>query len=131
MLVYVLTRSMDFLAFITRLLSEDIMWLKYYCAFLNNWQCLLFFAYCVGYILIIKVVLILAAKIIRRLYLNSEMLTNLAFKFACTNPAYREGYAEGYAEGREAAYYHNRLRDEHPVAAWWGETDFNPFNWFK
>ena len=39
-MVNVLMRTMDFLAFVTKLISEDIMWLRDYLRTLTDGQCL-------------------------------------------------------------------------------------------
>ena len=45
---------MDFLAFVTRLISEDIMWLRDYLRTQTDKEVLEFFALCLLYVVIIK-----------------------------------------------------------------------------
>ena len=47
-------RTMDFLAFITRLIYEDIMWLRDYLRTQTDKEVLEFFALCLLYVVIIK-----------------------------------------------------------------------------
>ena len=137
-MVNFLVRTMDFLAFVTSLLAEDVMWLKNYCSSLSNWQCILFIAYCVGYVLIVKFVFILAARGIRWLLsrgIGTENMNILAFKLLCSNHAYLKGYDEGYRTGRTAREEElRRERDyarNHPWRSLWRNSKINPLNWFS
>lgn len=132
-----LVRTMDFLAFVTSLLAEDVMWLKNYCSSLSNLQCILFIAYCMVYVLFIKFMFILAAKGIRHLLsrgIGTERMDDFAFKLLCSNHAYLQGYDEGYRTGRiEREERLRRERDyarNHPWRSLWRNSKINPSNWF-
>ena len=123
-LVNVLMRTMDFLAFVTRLISEDIMWLRDYLRTLTDGQCLGFFALCLLYIVIMKVIRFLAGQFIKCTGADSDFWENLSFKLQASNPKYVMGYEIGYRAGEEA-------RREADKPSWWQRTKLNPFNWFK
>lgn len=136
-MVNFLVRIMDFLAFVTNLLAEDVMWLKDYCSSLSHWQCILFIVYCVGYLLLIKFVFIMAAKGIRWLLsrgIGNYNMDRLAFKLLCSNNTYLQGYDEGYRTGRFAR--EEKFREErnyavnHPWHSLWRNSKINPSNWF-
>ena len=120
-LVNVLMRTMDFLAFVTRLVAEDIMWLKEYLHTLTDIECLEFFALCLLYILIMKILQILVwlfIILIKWAGGMSESLGNLSFKLSASNPKYITGYAKGYKAGEQA-------RREDKPSLW------KPRSWFK
>ena len=122
-MVSFLVGSMNFLAFVMRLLSEDIIWLKNYFSGLSNWYCIGFFAWCILYISIVKYLSLFAGLLIKWVLskgINIEFLDSLAFKMSCSNPLYCEGYEEGYTAG---------INYKEP--SWWSKTKLNPFNWFK
>ena len=117
-------RTMDFMAFVTRLVAEDIMWLKDYMSTLTSWHCIGFFALCLLYVLIMKVIEFLAGLsikwAIRTLGVSNKFIENLSFKLSASNPDFLRGYEEGYRAG---------INYKEP--SWWETTILNPFNWFK
>ena len=127
-MVNFLLRTTDFLAFIVRLLSEDIIWLKAYCSSLSDFQCFTFLLYCALYPFIIKVILVIAGFILNgiKTFLKLRFLDNLSFKLSCSNPTFLNGYIDGYNFG----YANAQWKAEHPVKAWWKYSSLNPSNWF-
>ena len=120
-MVAILVRTMDFLAFVTRLVAEDIMWLKDYLHTLTDIECLEFFGLCLLYILIMKILQILVwlfIILIKWAGGMSESLGNLSFKLSASNPKYVTGYAKGYKAGEQA-------RREDKPSLW------KPRSWFK
>ena len=138
MLVYFLMRTMDFMAFLTRLVAEDLIWLKDYLSTLTSWHCIGFFALCLLYILIMRFINYFLAWLIKWLIshfgISNESLENLSFKLTASNPKYSSGYKAGYKAGCE---YSAGYRDGHRAGrnykepSWWDTTWLNPANWFN
>ena len=104
-LVQVLMRTMDFLAFVTRLISEDIMWLRDYLRTQTDREILEFFALCLLYIVIMKALQFFVWLFI--IFIKwagnwSEYLGELSFKLSASNPQYVAGYTKGYKAGENA-----------------------------
>ena len=111
-LVKVLMRTMDFLAFVLRLIYEDIMWLRDYLRTQTDKEVLEFFALCLLCIVIMKAFQFCVWLFI--IFIKwagnwSESLGNLSFKLSASNPQYVTGYAKGYKAGE-----HARREDKKP-----------------
>ena len=96
---------MDFLAFVMRLIYEDIMWLRNYLRTQTDREVLEFFALCLLCIVIMKAFQFFVWLFI--IFIKwagnwSESLGNLSFKLSASNPQYVTGYAKGHKAGEHA-----------------------------
>ena len=131
-MVYFLMRTMDFMAFVMRLVAEDFVWLKDYLHTLTSWHCVGFFALCLLYILIMRFINHFLVFIINRLLsrfgiISSETLEKFTFKLRASNLKYSLGYNAGYNAGCEYSSGYNEGKKagrNSKKASWW-----NPFSW--
>lgn len=92
-MVYFLMRTMDFMAFVTRLVAEYLIWLKDYLHTLTSWHCIGFFALCLLYVLMMKVIEFLAGLSIKwaipTLGVSNKFIEDLSFKLSASNPDFK------------------------------------------
>ena len=138
-MVSILVFFTDFLMTVTRLLQEDLLWLREYCKTLSNWHCLGFILLLLSYRLVMKFFIGWAVVLGRKFLGHIGVIRKVVDNNLLANPDYRVGYKQGYSEGlaerrrREEEERKRREREEEwdggllgIPKAWW-----KPRSWWR